>query len=263
MGYEVELLVLIAVMVVLVIVVIIEMRILRKRREKRSKKEPLGDQAFNAILNARAISNILARDGTNLSSVNGILDRADQALKRGDSRGSLELTEQAKEMMKGVKMKSDQSTVPSEGGGFVETEPTTKELLKDKFPDNYLETKFSRSLASEGIEKAKRAKLDISEAERLLGLCDDCASQEDYAQALSYAIQAKKVAEDAMSEVKPAEAEDVQGSQTCSSCGADIAPGDAFCRKCGIKTLEVCEDCGKQPEEGDTFCRSCGSPLES
>jgi hypothetical protein len=257
-----QLLALIVIMVILIIVVIIEMRFLRKRREKRSKKEPFGDQAFNAILNARAISNTLARDGTDLSSVNGILDRADQALKRGDVRGSLDLTDQAKDLMKTVRTRSDSTTEPTVEGGFVETEATTKELLKDKFPENYLETKFSRSLASETIEKARGARLDVSEAERLLELCDNYASQENYTQALSYAIHSKKVAEQAVSVAEPSAAE-IGESSSCSSCGTGILPGDVFCRKCGLKIVGVCEECGNKPDEDDAFCRKCGTHLKS
>ncbi|MEE9507335.1 MAG: hypothetical protein V3V98_09380, partial [Thermoplasmata archaeon] len=143
MEYVEQLLVLGVIMVIFIIVVIVEMRILRKRRMSRTKKEPLEDQAFNAILNARAISNTLARDGTNLSSVNKALDHADQALRRGDYRGSLNLTDQAKDLMKTVKATSDPVAEPAARDGFVESEPTTKEVLKDKFPENYMESRFS------------------------------------------------------------------------------------------------------------------------
>lgn len=255
-----QLLALVVVMVVMIVVVIIEMRYLRKRREARSRKEPLHDQAYNAILNARAISNTLSRDGTDLSSVNDMISRADEALKRGDARGSLDLTDQAKEAMKTVKIRSDKETKPTSDEGFSETEPTTKELLKDKFPDNYLEAKFSRSLASETIEKARNKQLDVSEAERLLSLCDDCASQDDYTQALSYAIQSKKALEETMSTKAPTRPEPEE-SGSCSSCGEDILTDDAFCRKCGAKKADVCENCGKKPDSGDAFCRSCGTPL--
>ncbi len=263
MALDAQLVALIVIMVVFIIVVIIEMKILRKRRETGSRKEPLEDQAFNAILNARAISNTLARDGTNLSNVNNLLDQADQALKRGDHRGSLNLTDQAKDMMKTVKTRFDVAAEPTNEGGFVETQPTTKDLLKDKFPENYLETKFSRSLASEAIRKAKDMRLDVSEAERLLRFCDDFASEEDYAQALSFAVQSKKVAEGVLSTAEPEPAGVEQETQICSSCGADILSGDAFCRKCGAKAVVGCDGCGRKPAEGDAFCRSCGTRIES
>lgn len=257
-----QLIALAVIMVIFIIVVIIEMRILRKRRTSRSKKEPLEDQAFNAILNAKAISNTLARDGTNLSNVNKTLDQADQALRRGDYRGSLNLTDQAKDLMKTVNATSDTVAEPAARDGFVESEPTTKEVLKDKFPENYMESRFSRSLALEAIGKARESGLDVSEADRLLVLCDECESTDDYTQALSYAVQSRKVVEEAFSGVKPKTAGAEQEAQTCSSCGADIHPEDAFCRKCGAKAVVVCEGCGKKPDEGDVFCRSCGTRVK-
>lgn len=263
MEYIEQLLVLGVIMVIFIIVVIVEMRILRKRRMTRSKKEPLEDQAFNAILNARAISNTLARDGTNLSNVNKTLDQADQALRRRDYRGSLNLTDQAKVLMKTVKVTSDTVAEPAAQDSFVESEPTTKEVLKDKFPENYMESRFSRSLALEAIGKARDSGLDVSEADRLLVLCDECESTDDYTQALSYAVQSRKAAEETLSGAKPETIGVEREAQTCSSCGADIHPEDAFCRKCGAKTVVVCDGCGKKPDEADVFCRSCGTRVRT
>ncbi|MFQ5910824.1 MAG: zinc ribbon domain-containing protein [Thermoplasmata archaeon] len=253
---------LLVILLVFIFVILIEVRFLRKRRMTRSRKAPLEDQAFNALLNARAISNTLARDGTDLRGVNDVLSQANQSLEKGDFRGSLELTDYAKEMMKTVKAKSEAAFEPEGTREFVETEPTTKEVLKKKFPENYLEARFSRSLAVELLQKAKDAGLDLSDAERLLRLCDDCVNEEDYTHALSYAIQSKKVAEDALSTVSP-EVAKVEQSQTCRSCGVEILSGDMFCRKCGTKVNAVCDGCGKKLEEGDAFCRACGARLES
>ena len=258
-----QLIVLAVIMVIFIIVVIIEMRVLRKRRMSRTKKEPLEDQAYNAILNARAISNTLARDGTNLSNVNKTLDQADQALRRGDYRSSLNMTDQAKDLMKTVKVTPSTVAEPVARDGFVESEPTTKEVLKDKFPENYMESRFSRSLASEAIGKARGSGLDVSEADRLLVLCDECENVDDYTQALSYAVQSRKAAEEALSGVRPETAGAEREAQTCSSCGADALPDDAFCRKCGAKTVVVCDGCGKKPDEDDVFCRSCGTRVKS
>lgn len=254
--------ILLIILLIFIIVVLIELRFLRKKRMAISKKEPLEDQAFNALLNARAISHTLARDGTDLSSVNDLLGQASQALERGNYRVSLELTDRAKEMMKTVKARSEAPPEPRGEEGFVEMEATTKEVLMKKFPDNYLESRFSRSLAVEAIQEAKDASLAVSEAERFLKLCDDCMNEDDYTQALSYAVQSKKAAEDALSTVGTGATEVVELSRTCMSCGADVLSGDMFCRKCGIKVV-VCGSCGKEPEKGDIFCRSCGARIES
>lgn len=255
--------ILVVILLIFIIVVLIELRHIRRKRKLVPKKEPLEDQAFNALLSARAISNTLARDGTNLSGVNDVLGEADMALKERNFRVTLELTDRAKEMMKMIKARSEAPPKSEGGEDFVETEITTKEMLKDKFADNYLESKFSRSLAMEAIGKAKSANAKVSEAEKLLGLCDDCVEREDYTQALSYAVQSKKSAEEAISARKGEAAHKAVGSKRCPSCGAGTIPEDAFCRKCGTKLVIGCPSCGKEPEEGDVFCRSCGSSLET
>ncbi|MFQ6107788.1 MAG: zinc ribbon domain-containing protein [Thermoplasmata archaeon] len=260
-GLDDRTIVLVMILVIFAIITFIELRYFRKRRMAVSKKEPLEDRAFNALLNARAISNTLARDGTDLSGVNEVLGRARAALETGDYRGSLELTDRAKDMMKTVKVKSDAPSMLEGEGEFLESQPTTKEVLKDKFPDNYLESRFSRSLAAEAIERARDARLDVSDAERLLRQCDDCVAVEDYTQALSYAVQSKKAAEGVLSVTK-AKAPEAPGN-VCRSCGAGIHVGDKFCRKCGAKAILTCNHCGKEPEEGDVFCRGCGARLES
>jgi hypothetical protein len=255
--------ILVVILLIFVIVVLIELRHIRRKRKLAPKKEPLEDQAFNALLSARAISSTLARDGTDLSGVNNVLSEADQALKGKNYRVTLELTDRAKEMMKTIKARSEAPPKSESEEEFVETDVTTKEMLKDKFADNYLESRFSRSLAAEAIEEAKSANAEVSEAERLLGLCDDCVEGEDYTQALSFAVQSKKSAEDAISAGRGEVAEKAAVSQECPSCESGIVPEDAFCRKCGTKLVTGCSSCGKRPEEGDVFCRSCGSKLES
>ena len=66
----------------------------------------------------------------------------------------------------------------------------------------------------------------------------------------------------------------------CDQCGADIAPGAAFCTNCGSKAPEevvvvrqpeeepvketvkedVCMKCGSVLADGAAFCTSCGTP---
>ena len=51
----------------------------------------------------------------------------------------------------------------------------------------------------------------------------------------------------------------------CSSCGADVTTGDAFCQKCGAPVAASanqikCNSCGADVEDGDTFCQKCSKP---
>ncbi|MGN1276411.1 MAG: zinc-ribbon domain-containing protein, partial [Floccifex sp.] len=50
----------------------------------------------------------------------------------------------------------------------------------------------------------------------------------------------------------------------CSKCGADLAPGVAFCRECGtkVKRISFCRECGSELGDGVKFCTNCGAKVE-
>lgn len=48
---------------------------------------------------------------------------------------------------------------------------------------------------------------------------------------------------------------------TCSNCGGQVQPGDAFCAHCGQPVGKTCPTCGAQVDDAMHFCMSCGTPL--
>lgn len=56
------------------------------------------------------------------------------------------------------------------------------------------------------------------------------------------------------------------GGAACPNCGNAVAPGMAFCNKCGTKLPEApagktCPNCGNAVDEGMAFCNKCGTKL--
>lgn len=50
----------------------------------------------------------------------------------------------------------------------------------------------------------------------------------------------------------------------CQNCGAELAPGVAFCRECGTKVVlkkRFCRECGSELAEGVKFCSNCGASV--
>jgi predicted RNA-binding Zn-ribbon protein involved in translation (DUF1610 family) len=57
----------------------------------------------------------------------------------------------------------------------------------------------------------------------------------------------------------------LRGVKTCESCGAELAPGAAFCPNCGTKVPEPpvrrCPACAQEIPEEAVFCPNCGQSL--
>ena len=47
----------------------------------------------------------------------------------------------------------------------------------------------------------------------------------------------------------------------CPACGAEVAPGDKFCRSCGLALAAGCRVCGAPLLPGAEFCPECGTPV--
>ncbi len=51
-------------------------------------------------------------------------------------------------------------------------------------------------------------------------------------------------------------------AESCSSCGAEVAPGGRFCPACGAPQWTTCAACGVEQSAAATFCSSCGAALQ-
>lgn len=283
-------------LVVLVILMIgvtwFELRYLRKSskaRRVRSAKRPdeLSDDAHNAMVTTKAIVSTMEHAGIRSEDVDGLMREAQLALGRRNYRVAIDLTTRAKERLMTIKKerqaKGDLALVDNPPASGAEAEPTTKERLQKDFPPNMLQAKFSISVAESSIDVGRAAGRDVAQAQTLLADARSRYDAQDFGGALTVARNAERIARgEAASTVvsstspSPAPAAapgpsaataspapmPIPAGSKCSSCGAPMKEGDAFCRKCGAQVvLTACPTCGAPLLGDDIFCRKCGTRL--
>jgi hypothetical protein len=266
----------------LLIVVVAEVLWMRKRRlTKRmasggtASKSPLQDDAHNALITGRAIARTLERGGTSMTAILSQLDEAKMAYDRGNYRVCSDIVEKAKDSMKAARLKRekkgdlaklDSSPPPAED------EMLTKEYITKELPENFVQAKFSISLARDHMEDCRLRALDTEAAALVLQDAENAFEGEDYSTALKLAVRCKNLlpTEEGSLDAIPPEEEVIEITEEqlknrCTGCGEFFVEGDDFCRKCGSKIPKAieCEKCGKDADIDDKFCRGCGTELPS
>ena len=290
-GFDIVIIVVVLV-IVLTILTFIELRYLRKtakgRRIRAAEGADLPDRAHNAILTSKAISRSLAAAGVVTMDADDLVREAEMAYRSQDYRVVIELTDRAKSMLKTEKARHDKmgdlTRLRKPGGGEAE-EATAKELLQKELPPNYMQAKFTISLAEERIQAAKTAGRGTTEAEDLLRTARASFEGKDYDGALRSAVRSRRLADGETGVEIPATAAPsaapvaapatapapgppaieapAHPPKKCASCGAELKPDDGFCRKCGVKVVRptTCAKCGSPLRENDDFCRKCGAAI--
>lgn len=269
-----------------------ELRYLRKsakgRRVRSAKRsDDLSDDAHNAMVTTKAIVATMDRAGVRSEEVDGMMREAQMALDRHNYRVAVELTTRAKDRLmtlrKERQAKGDLAGLDAASPAAAESEPTTKERLQKDFPPNMLQAKFTLSLAESSIDTGRSAGRDVGTAQTLLADARSRYDAQDYDGALAGARTADRSARGETVSVPapspkptapptealaptaaaaPAAARPVPAGSVCSSCGAPMKAGDAFCRKCGTQViLTACPNCGAPLQGDDIFCRKCGTRL--
>ena len=82
-------------------------------------------------------------------------------------------------------------------------------------------------------------------------------------------VEGIKASEETIAKYKD-QIKDIKGILTCTSCGAEIPTGSAFCSSCGTAAPvveapvgPVCSNCGAALTEGSAFCTSCGASVSA
>ncbi|HEY4704706.1 MAG TPA: zinc ribbon domain-containing protein [Thermoplasmata archaeon] len=272
----------IVLVLVLGVLTFIELKYLRKasrgRRARAASASDLPDQAHNAILTSKAISRTLSAAGVVTADVDAVVQEAQVAYRNRNYRVVIELTDKAKSMLKTEKARHDRmgdlSRLRKTAGSEAE-EATTKEYIQKELPPNYMQARFTISLAEERITAARDAGRATPEAEAVLATARQSFDGKDFDGALKLAAKSRRLAdgeaEPGVPPGSPAASAPVPATvelprpagRACASCGSELLAGDPFCRKCGVKVERptTCAKCGASLKEDDTFCRKCGAAI--
>jgi ribosomal protein L40E len=267
----------------LAVLTFIELRYLRKtakgRRIKAAQSAELPDRAHNAILTSKAISQTLSTGGVVTAPADDLVREAEVAYRNRNYRVVIELTDQAKSIMKTEKARHDQMgdlARLQKTGDSGATETTTKEVLQKEIPPYYMQAKFTISLAEEHIQAARGAGRDTVLAAELLRTARATFDGKDYEGAFRQAVKSRRMANGETAPeptaavsappgtaVVPPPGTPARLARTCASCGSELKPDDTFCRKCGVKVERptTCGTCGADLLGDEAFCRKCGTPV--
>ncbi len=181
----------------------------KKRRLKKIKtKRELSpeDKAYNRIKRTKGVTSLMKRKGKDVKQADEMVNKAEQALEKGDLSQAKNFTEKAKDDLSkkktGVSGSSNDSVKKSytvdelDEVEFNESKDASRkrmELEKQKeklesLPDNFLESKFEMKLARDLLEENDHGQ----RAEEFYAKAKRCFDEEDYTGALRYSIKCKK-----------------------------------------------------------------------
>jgi len=280
--------------IVALFVLLFELRYIRSKREEVLTAQDRKDQAFNAILTVRSVAQILSRQGINVGPVEEQLESARRAMYAGDFQRAMTICDDAREDLMRAKSAHEARPVevrrgpevpdrrlvheePFPASPIARTDEYAGTKLEDKErPPNYLESKFELSAAADELASARQRGAASEAAETSYAKAQSAFEAGEYASALSWALKARRALAPPAEEAPPAPTEAPTGvvkiparkgvppPPTCAKCGGRLAPGDAFCGKCGAKVEArlVCRQCAAELQPEDLFCRRCGTPAK-
>jgi len=298
---ETDRLILVAVLATLMtFIVLFELKIMRsKSRENRAVGQKK-DEAFNAVLTTRTVVNTVRNRGGRVGSAPAFLDKAKEAMGRGNYDSCLDFCEKARselttpssaparpsdeeEVDARDRLEAVAENIVSKRTLRAEADSYKGTKLASPSEGNYLGAKFEISAAKADIGRAMDSGVDTSVADGLMVEAESAYTAGNYDKALSIAVRARKaISSQAESEAIPlkedeeeepvpeAKVYDVKqetakapAERLCRDCGAVLEKGDVFCPICGAKVQpKACLSCGAKPRPGDKFCRKCGSKMD-
>jgi len=296
-----KLLLSVVLVVIMIFVVYYEVRVMRGKTKEVRVTRQRKDEAHNAILTTRSVMDVVERDGADVSSARAILNRARDAMARGDFGRATDHCESARaELMKCRRPRQRQ--VRKSAGA--EDEADDLETLADEIvgsdarpshSDTYRGTKlpiaessghlsaqFELTAAKEEIGKVSLPREDFMKVKSLLKMAESEFESANYPKALSLAVKVRKelggtgatdtiplkvkskipLADECVEDVASMPEEQVAKLE-CSSCSSMVLPDDVFCGHCGAPATRerTCPKCGMRSDGRDRFCRKCGTEL--
>jgi len=251
----------------LCLILFLEWKFMRSRFKRKKKDSDLSDRAYNEVKTTESIFNMLKRDSIDTSAAQPYLTEAKVALSRSDYHSCIEYAEKAKFALKKAKTQANLKPFwdeSSEEGGI--GKERSEEALDSNLPENYMQSKFTISLAEDAIQTALKKGKDISEAQEFLKLSTEAFEIRDYSTALKLALRSKKCAEGLEEEggIIELSVSSESDEYECPNCGENVKANDIFCRKCGakIEMKLLCPNCGESINTYDIFCGKCGEKIK-
>jgi len=274
------------------------MRTLKSIKMKNVKKEDEPgpeDRAYNALNSTKAIANILRERGYDTSPAESLLARAEEEYNYGNYMAAYSLTMSARRILEKIKeLEPDPAKVmaasvtsptverelqyltegeeegKSEEGEEEEEYYSTSYLIRQKYPENYLQSKFAISVVAAKIEELEEGR--VKEVARIFfQKAQKAFDNEEYTDALKYAIKCRKIidgeysVDEALKSEEEGErvvVEEAPMGLKCPNCGVEVEEGDKFCWNCGARISLICPRCGFEARPEDKFCRNCGVRLK-
>ena len=208
---EEEKLTLLAVLALIMILVLyFEFRIMRGKGKAVRRVNIRRDEAHNSILTCRSVINVLERQGSDVSEVRALVDKARSHMQRGEHEDAIELCEKAREEMTKMRSKAKEPVrrtrvekdslesvadeIVSEPRSMPREDSYRGAKLEVQGGPNYLVAKFELNTAKEEIDRATGSGQDLSDASNTLRKAQAEFDSGNYAKALSLAVKAKKAA---------------------------------------------------------------------
>jgi len=270
-----------------------EKRLKKIRKESRLSPE---DRAYNKVKRAEGVTRMMKRKGKEVDNADKMVDKAEEALHRGQVQQAKKLASKVDDDISGVHnvgQKKDNSEMKKaytvdeleevEFKGSKEGDKKRRELEKQKkklesLPDNYLESKFELKVAKELIEKEDHDE----KAKKYFAKAEDCFENEDYTESLRYSIKCKKQIEGEEGagliagkniEKKENPPEEVKEKYPDLIVEQEEKPrsSDVGLEKESISTKDVsasqdtlikrCPECDFEGGEDNLYCTKCGEEL--
>ncbi|MFA5313235.1 MAG: zinc ribbon domain-containing protein [Methanomassiliicoccales archaeon] len=254
---------------------------MRPKRQDEIEAVLTKDQAYNALMNAKAVANSLKVMGKDTREAEVIIERAEMNYEQRDYVKTIAVAKASKDALLAAKdmpipEKAPESSEPQEEGPVLE-DKTVHDVKK--LPQNFVESKFLLATTLSDIEKMEKER-NVDEARSMLAEAQASFDAGDYTASVKSCMRAKRSLAGSPSERPPAGGavtdvstmKAVQGqpgtmkerpAARCAKCGEMLLDDDRFCGRCGTEVVHpiICSRCGNELAQDDAFCRKCGQKL--
>ena len=269
--------ILVGLLIGLSLLIYFELRYMRKRRKPKVDLQLMKDEAYNAIVTAKAVAKVLSEKKKDTSKADQLIFQAENAYSRGEYTSSKQLALDAKRELERSNVREEEQenyldrilpNKPEVDQGGDEMENKTLFEEEKKLPENYLQSKFMIKNVERELERAVSEGKNTGNAIELLEGANSRFDAGEYTEALKLACRADRCLNNSDTQfivgMKPAK----EDESTVSASNDEDIRGE-FIEESIIERevleatkLAVCNECGTLVEEEDVFCGKCGSRIE-